>query len=100
MPARVRPRMSGNERNSAAVRDGRLPKRASAATTRVTSSVPAEWTRDLLVRGQLVASPESALSYRVERLLGAGGFGQVYLATRLGRSSSVPTTVCIKVSTN
>jgi serine/threonine-protein kinase len=75
-------------------------KRASAATTRFTSSVPPEWTRNLLVRGQLVASSESALSYRVDRLLGEGGFGQVYLAKRLGRSSSVPATVCIKVSTN
>jgi serine/threonine-protein kinase len=75
-----------------------LVKRVSAATTRFTSSVPPEWTRHLLVSGQLVGSSESALSYRVERLLGEGGFGQVYLATRLGRSSSVPRRVCIKVS--
>jgi len=33
----------------------------------------------------------------VLRLLGAGGFGQAYLARRLGRSTTVPSTVCVKV---
>jgi serine/threonine-protein kinase len=46
----------------------------------------------------LIASPETGLRYRIERLLGKGGFGEVYLATRLGRSTAVPQTVCIKVS--
>ena len=54
---------------------------------------------DLLSPGQIVQSPETDLQYRVERSVGAGGFGQAYLATRLGRSSHVPRTVCIKVST-
>jgi serine/threonine protein kinase len=52
----------------------------------------------LLRPGQIVSSPESELEYRVERFLGMGGFGQVYLASRLGRSSTVPKKVCIKVS--
>ena len=35
---------------------------------------------------------------QIERLLGEGGFGQVYLARR-GRSAVVPD-ICIKVSAN
>jgi serine/threonine-protein kinase len=53
-----------------------------------------------LAPGQTVASPESRLEYRIERLLGKGGFGEVYLARRRGRSTVVPTAVCIKVSTH
>jgi serine/threonine protein kinase len=45
-----------------------------------------------------VASQQTRLDYRALRLIGAGGFGQVYLARRLGRSSVVPATLCIKVS--
>lgn len=33
-------------------------------------------------------------------MLGRGGFGQVYLAERLGRSTDVPQTVCVKISTH
>jgi serine/threonine-protein kinase len=52
----------------------------------------------LLQLGEVVVSPESLLHYRVDSLLGEGGFGQVYLARRLDRSEVVPEIVCIKVS--
>jgi serine/threonine protein kinase len=71
----------------------------SSATTRtrpVRAALPPG--QHLLGPAQVVVSPETHLQYRVDRLLGKGGYGQVYLAKRLGRSSVVPSTVCIKVS--
>jgi serine/threonine protein kinase len=55
---------------------------------------------DLLAIGQVISSAETRLEYQIERLLGQGGFGQVYLARRLGRSTLVPETVCIKISSH
>jgi len=71
----------------------------TSATTRARSIgvVPGD-AQPLLASRDIVASPETRLEYRIERLLGAGGFGQAYLATRIGRSVTVPETVCIKVS--
>jgi serine/threonine protein kinase len=60
--------------------------------------VPVARGGQLLIAGQVIESPETGLQYHIERLLGEGGFGQAYLATRVGRSAEVPATVCIKVS--
>ncbi len=72
----------------------------TAATTRALTAPRAtsDRTGSLLRAGQVITSPETRLQYRIERLLGTGGFGQAFLARRLGRSSVVPGTVCIKAS--
>ncbi|HKB10163.1 MAG TPA: protein kinase [Vicinamibacterales bacterium] len=74
---------------------------ATSAPTRGLGTAPFafEGVTPLLALGDVIESPETQLRYRIERMLGEGGFGQVYLATRLGRSTSVPETICIKVST-
>ena len=73
--------------------------RVSSATTRaLTAGRARPQPGQLLPLGQVVASPETRLQYRVDRLLGSGGFGQAFLARRLGRSADVPEVVCIKAS--
>ena len=70
----------------------RVTRTATSARVRVGAA------SQLLRPGQTIESPETGFKYAVERLLGEGGFGQVYLARRLGRSRDVPEILCIKVS--
>lgn len=53
----------------------------SRATTRTTREVhrPRAHTARLLAHGEILVSPELGLRCQVDRLLGEGGFGQVYL---------------------
>jgi eukaryotic-like serine/threonine-protein kinase len=76
-----------------------FPEALLAATTR-TRRVGSGSGRGapLLAPGQVVASPQTGLEYRALRLVGVGGFGQVYLARRIGRGRAIPATLCIKAS--
>jgi serine/threonine protein kinase len=68
------------------------------ATTRTRQGSVRASREPLLQRDQEIGSSHTALRYRIDRLIGQGGYGQVYVARRLGRSRTVPDTLCVKVS--
>ena len=46
---------------------------------------------------RVVYSSESGRSYQLDRLIGKGGFGEVYLATPVP-AAGLPAQVCVKIS--
>lgn len=68
------------------------------ATTRARTAAGRSTRAPLAARGDVVSSGETGLSYRIDQLIGQGGYGQVYTARRIGASRTVPSTVCIKIS--
>jgi len=74
-------------------------RRFTSATTRRLESVAATGDpgRLLLLAGQVVTSPETGHRYEIERLLGAGGFGQAFRARRLAVTGRA-ITMCVKIS--
>ena len=73
---------------------------ASSRATTVGMSAASRAARGkaLLLPQQVITSPETRLRYRIDSLLGQGGFGQAYLATRVTRSLAVPAVVALKAS--
>lgn len=76
----------------------RLSRNTATATTRAATGPPAARAGRLFARGDEVAEAGKTRRYLIERFLGEGGFGQVYLAQRAGRAAGIPDTVCVKVS--
>src|SRR5262245_21675744 len=67
-----------------------MPRQSGTATTRLPGTSGPHDRRLLFSRGEEIESPETRLRYRFDGLLGQGGFGQAFLARRIGPSKTVP----------
>ena len=71
---------------------------SKATTVAMSAATRAARGKALLLPQQVVTSPSTKLQYRIDSLLGQGGFGQAYLAKRITRSREVPAVVALKAS--
>jgi serine/threonine protein kinase len=69
-----------------------------ATTLGMSAATRARRGKALLLPQQVITSPETLTRYRIDSLLGQGGFGQAYLAKRMTPSRTVPSVVAIKAS--
>jgi serine/threonine protein kinase len=75
-----------------------MPTRQVPPTTRRPQYTPDSDRRPITQpAAQHVHSSESGRTYRLDRLIGKGGFGEVYLST-VAAGAGTPTKVCVKIS--
>src|SRR5262245_56377268 len=91
-------RVAGRRERSAARGEVCVPTSKTATTVTVSAGRTKSGASRHFTPDQVIESPESQARYVVGRFLGAGGFGQVYLARRLGRASAGHDALCIKAS--
>ncbi len=75
-----------------------MPTHRAPATRRTKPATQAGRRPSALTSSSTSHSSESGRTYRLDRLIGKGGFGEVYLATPTPTGPGVPAQVCVKVS--
>ena len=75
-----------------------MPTQRLTSTRRATYTPHSDRAPTPLSAAPTVYSAESGRTYALERLIGKGGFGEVYLATPLPAGGGWPARVCVKIS--